>query len=293
MSAPHLEAVIFDVDGTLADTERDGHRIAFNAAFRKYGLGWNWDEAFYGELLEIGGGKERIRAHIERSHAEFLRRRDLDGWIARLHAEKTRHFTALLQQQGIPLRTGVARLLRELRQSGVRLAIATTSAPQAVTALLETSLGAGSAGWFEVIGAGDAVAAKKPAPDIYRWVLERLGLPPASCLAVEDSANGLKAALGAGLRTLVTVNGYTARDDFTGAVAVLSDLGEPEQPVAKVLKGRLNRRQYVDAEQLAAWMCAMPPAIIEECRASSPCPESFDFAQESLAEGPIMKTIRT
>ena len=219
-----LEAVIFDVDGTLADTERDGHRVAFNAAFRKYGVGWHWDEALYGELLEIGCGKERIRAYIKR-YAGRVFQADPDTWITRLHTAKTRHFNALLQQPGIPLRPGVARLLRELRDAGVRLAIASSSSPQAVMALLETNLGAESIGWFEVIGTSDAVAARKPAPDIYRWVLERLALSPASCLAVEDSANGLKAATGAGLRTLITVNGYTALDDFTGAVAVLSDLG--------------------------------------------------------------------
>lgn len=249
-----LEAVIFDVDGTLSDTERDGHRVAFNAAFHEFGLRWNWDEALYGELLGIGGGKERIRAYVERNHPDLLSREDFNAWVALLHAAKTRHFTALLQQPGLPLRPGVARLLRELRQGGVRLAIATTSTPQAVTTLLETSLGAESVGWFEVIGAGDVVAAKKPAPDIYRWVLERLALPPESCLAVEDSVNGLKAALNAGLCTLITVNGYTAHEDFTGAVAVLSDLGEPEEPAKAILMGKLHGRQYVDPILLATWL---------------------------------------
>lgn len=248
------EAIIFGVNGALADTERDGHRVAFNAAFRKFGLGWYWDETFYGELLEIGCGKERIRTYIERHLARHVFRGDMDAWLSRLYEAKARHFAALLHHPGIPLRRGVARLLRELRQNGVRLAIATTSSPQAVTTLLETSLGAGSAGWFEVVGTGDVANAGKPAPDIHRWVLQRLALPPASCLAIEGSANGLKAAQAAGLRTLVTAGYYAALDDFSGAVAALSDLGEPEQPVAMVLKGRMYRRQYVDAALLAKWL---------------------------------------
>lgn len=222
---PQLRALIFDVDGTLAETERDGHRIAFNEAFGATGLDWEWTPQLYGELLAVTGGKERIRHYCQRFHPEFLAQPDGDGLIRRLHASKTARYVELVGRGGLPLRPGVARLLAEARAAGMRLAIATTTSPDNVTALLRASLAPDADTWFEVIGAGDVVPAKKPAPDIYLWVLERLGLAAAECLALEDSVNGLRASLSAGLPTLITEAQYTRGDDFTGALAVLPDLG--------------------------------------------------------------------
>ncbi len=219
-----LRALVFDVDGTLADTERDAHRVAFNAAFREAGLDWRWDEALYGELLAVTGGKERIRHYVAHYRPQFARAPDFAERVAALHRAKTRHYTALAASGRIPLRPGVAALLHEARAAGLRLAIATTTTPENVTALLEPALGAGAMSWFDVIGAGDVVPEKKPAPDIYSWVLERLSLPAGACLAFEDSAHGLRAALGAGIPTLVTPSGYTRGQCFDGAVAVLPDL---------------------------------------------------------------------
>jgi beta-phosphoglucomutase-like phosphatase (HAD superfamily) len=221
-----LHALIFDVDGTLAETERDGHRPAFNAAFREFNLPWEWNDTLYGELLSVTGGKERIRYYAERHVPEMLARADFPELVRRLHLAKTAHYVRIVDQGGLPLRPGVARLIDEARRAGVRLAIATTTSPANVDALLRASLGPDATSWFEVIGAGDIVPAKKPAPDIYRWVLERLDLPASACLAIEDSENGLKSALTAGLRCLITIGEYTRGQDFSGACAVLEDLGE-------------------------------------------------------------------
>lgn len=223
-----LEALIFDVDGTLADTERDGHRPAFNTAFAEVGLPWHWDAGLYGELLEVTGGKERIRFFCERHDPEYLQRDDVESRIKELHAAKTRHY-AQLCAHGIPLRPGIERLLREARAAGLRLGIATTTTPENITALLAPDLLA----LFEKVGAGDTVPHKKPAPDIYQWVLAQLGLPASACLAIEDSANGLKASRGAGLATVITRTTYTDDHDFSGALALLPDLGEVGVPLLR------------------------------------------------------------
>lgn len=233
-----LAAFIFDVDGTLADTERDGHRVAFNHAFAEAGLDWHWDVALYGKLLAVTGGKERMRHYLDRYRPDWTRPADLDALIARLHAAKTRHYTRLLAQGGIPLRPGVARLLDEARTAGIRLAIATTTTPENVTVLLEHAIAPEAVAWFEVIAAGDVVPAKKPAPDIYRYALDKLGLAPDACLAFEDSENGLRAARDAGLRTVITVNDYTRDQDFADAVLVLDQFGEPQQSF-RVLVSRM------------------------------------------------------
>ena len=246
-----LLALLFDVDGTLADTERDGHRPAFNQAFQDAGLDWDWDVALYGKLLAVTGGKERMKHYIDHFRPDYRKPDNFDELVADLHQAKTRHYTALAAQGGIPMRTGVKRLLNEARAAGLRLGIATTTTPENVTVLLEHSLGSGTQYWFEVIAAGDIVPLKKPAPDIYQHALEKMGLNPADCLAIEDSENGLRSSLGAGLKTLVTVNDYTLDHDFTGASVVLSDLGEPSAPNRRLAGADLNQ-PFVDVAYLRA-----------------------------------------
>ncbi|MCG5516974.1 HAD family hydrolase [Ectothiorhodospira sp. 9100] len=246
-----LKALIWDVDGTLADTERDGHRVAFNAAFAEAGLDWHWSVERYAGLLAVTGGKERIRYFLKQDAPTFEPPEDMDAFVAGLHARKTARFAAMLEQGHIPLRPGVSRLLHEARESGVRLAIATTTSPANVEGLLRANLGESAIGWFKVIGAGDVVPDKKPAPDIYHHVLEGLDLAPEECLAIEDSGHGLAAAHGAGIGTVVTVNEYTADEDFTGALAVLDHLGEAGRP-CQVLRGERPEQGVVTLSWLQA-----------------------------------------
>lgn len=245
----HLKALIFDVDGTLSDTERDGHRVAFNQAFEETGLDWYWDVETYGYLLSVTGGKERIHHFINEFKADLKTRPDLDVFVRNLHQTKTRHFVALLKSGAIPLRQGVERLLKEARTAGLRLAIATTTTPENVTTLLSATLGTESIGWFDVIAAGDMVPNKKPAADIYLYALDQLNLKATDCLAFEDSENGLLSALQAGLKTVVTVNAYTCKHEFNGAAIVLDQLGAPGAGFT-ILSGDTDGSSYVDIPML-------------------------------------------
>ena len=249
-----LHALIFDVDGTLADTERDGHRVAFNRAFDEAGLDWDWSVELYGKLLSVTGGKERILYYLEHFNRAFERPADLGAFVAELHRSKTRHYMAMMAAGAIPLRPGVQRLLEEARAGGVRLAIATTTTPENVTALIENTLPAGAMDWFEVVGAGDIVPRKKPAPDIYDWVLGELRLAPQQVIAFEDSGHGVTSAADAGIpRIVVTVNGYTAGQDFAKASVVLDTLGDADRPAAAIT-GPMPPNRLVDLAFLESLM---------------------------------------
>jgi HAD superfamily hydrolase (TIGR01509 family) len=236
--ADRLRALIFDCDGVLAETERDGHRVAFNRVFADKGYGIEWDVALYKELLKIGGGKERMKHFFDRTSWP-AGTRDKDALIRELHQRKTDYYTQIIESGELPLRPGVAHLVDEALAAGVELAVCSTSNERSVHALLEKLLGPRRKAKFSVILAGDVVAKKKPDPEIYNLVLARLKRRPTECVVVEDSRNGLLAAKGAGLYCLVTMNGYTQDEDFAEADLVVSELGDP--PRVQVDLARIRR----------------------------------------------------
>jgi HAD superfamily hydrolase (TIGR01509 family) len=214
-----LRGLIWDVDGTLAETE-EAHRKAFNLAFAEAGLDWHWDEQTYARLLVVSGGKERI-AHFQES---FLQTSMLDvERVAILHGRKTSYYAELISSGRITLRPGVQRMLEEAEQKGLKLGIATTTSVVNVHALLASTLGARTPHWQAMV-CGDDVPRKKPAPDVYVAALAQLGLSARECLAIEDSENGLRAAVALGIPCLVTPSTYTRGQDFSGALAVVENL---------------------------------------------------------------------
>ena len=218
-----LRALIFAVDGTLANTERDGHRPAYNAAFAEVGLSWHWDETFYGTLLKIGGGMERLRFYTKHFEPAIFSRPDHDELLHRIHEIATRNYQRLLAAGAIPLRADIGQLISEARTEGVRLAIASGSCHKNIIALLHANLGPTAESWFDAIVSGNIAAAKKPAPDLYKHALSQLNLPPRDCLAIEDSEHGLAASLAAGIPTVVTLSDYRHQDNFDGARLVLHE----------------------------------------------------------------------
>ncbi len=231
MAFDRLSGIIFDFDGTIAETEQAGHRIAYNRAFAECGLDWDWDRALYHELLFVAGGKERVRYYMDHG-APNVPAGDREALIDGIHAAKVRIFAQLAQR--MPLRPGVIRIVHEAKSAGVSLAIATTASLRGVQAVLAQDAGLLAA--FDVLATGENAERKKPAPDVYLWALDRLGLAADACVAIEDSWVGLSASRAAGIATLVALNDDTADHDFTGAAAVLSDLGEPGAP-ARCLSG--------------------------------------------------------
>ncbi len=262
-----MTALIFDCDGVLADTERYGHLPAFNATFDEYGLPAHWDEAEYGLRLKIGGGKERMASLF--GDPRFVEAAGIPDdaearatLLATWHRSKTAWFGRLVADGEIPARPGIARIITTALDAGWTVAVASTSAPESVHAVLQHAVGAETAQRVSIFS-GDIVPAKKPDPAIYLLTVDRLGLDPADTLAVEDSRNGLLAATRAGLACLVTVSGYTRDEAFDEAVLVVSEIGDPGRAPIEVLANRGPARpgDYLMLDDLRACVgVGTPPA---------------------------------
>jgi len=243
-----LEALIFDVDGTLANTEHDGHLRAFNETFKLFELDWHWENKLYSDLLSVSGGKERL-AHYVRNYNPKLERDLSINDIADIHNKKTEIFVNHVANGEVSLRIGVDRIIEEAIESGLRLGIATTTSLKNVEALITSTLGESALDKFEVIGAGDVVKSKKPAPDIYQYVINKMRLSCHECIAFEDSEIGFASATSAGLETVVTLSEYNKKQIFKGALIVLDHLGDENQPF-EIIKGKPTNHSFVSVGYL-------------------------------------------
>lgn len=230
-----LKAVLFDVDGTLSETERYGHLVAMNEAFKTVGLDWQWSAELYGELLKVTGSTERLGHYVKTYQPKYEHiNSNLDELITEIVKHKNANYKRIAESGEIPLRPGVERVLREVHDSDIRMGIATTTTPQNVDALLMGNIGGDVLDWFEVIAAGNVVPDKKPAGDIYTYALEKMNLKPEECLAIEDSENGVRSALAAGIPVLVIESEYSAGHDLSGATLIVDGWGTPDSPMCVV-----------------------------------------------------------
>lgn len=228
-----MQALIFDCDGVLVDTERDGHRVAFNEAFARAGFDFSWDVELYGELLRVAGGKERMRHYFDSQGWPDAAGDDKVEFLAQMHQSKTAIFADLIATGKLPLRAGVLRLVDEAIAADVRLGVCTTSNPKSIDAVLDL-MGPDRKSGFEFVLAGDIVSKKKPDPEIYDLAKSRLELPASECIVIEDSRNGLLAAVGAGLPCFITTSTYTVDEDFSEAVGIAPELGDPPDQVVSL-----------------------------------------------------------
>lgn len=248
-----LKALLWDVDGTLAETERDGHRVAFNQAFETLGLRWRWDEARYGELLNVTGGRERLLADMATRSDAPAAASERDALSRELHALKNRFYGELVRTARLPLRPGVAELMREAGERGVRMAITTTTSRSNVDALLRVHLGDDWRAHFAAVVCGEDVQRKKPDPEVFRLALAQMGLQPLEAVALEDSPGGVAAARAAEVPVIVTLSAYFADAIVEGAIAIGPGLHTRAgwRPALRGTDGR------VDLDDVQAWHSAM------------------------------------
>ena len=232
-----IKAIFFDQDGVIIDTERDGHRVSFNMTFKEYGFTDEWDVEYYHELLQVGGGKERMKHHWKtKGFSKPLTEEEINNLVKEMHKRKTALFVELIETGKLPLRPGIHRFMKEAMEAGLKIAVTTTSNEKAAKAITEKVL---SDIKFDLVIAGDMVSKKKPDPEIYNMALSKLGLNPDEAFVVEDSKNGLAAAKAAGLKTIVTTNYYTEREDVSAGDVIVSCLGDPDGEKAEKRKGEI------------------------------------------------------